>query len=156
MPIDGSKLPEGYPIYTFVDAETGQNTHIDTEKLRAWCYAMRHSLVIHHVPVDEAKVREFVEQNAVDMARVMELLLRDKPLDPIIFAHDGTYSPENGGPNMLLVDGRHRYTLAHKCGLETIPAYLVDKHDWKHFEIVNIPDLTREQLAAVPIRERNY
>lgn len=156
MPIDGSTLPERYPIYTFVDAETGKNVHIDSGKLRAWCIAMRHSLVIHHVPIQEKLVQEFVEQNAVSMERVMELLLRDKPLDPIIFAHDGSYSPENGGPNFLLVDGRHRYTLAHKCGMTHIPAYLIDMHDWKHFEIVNIPDLTREQLANIPLGERNY
>lgn len=151
MPIDGSTLPHGEPIYTFV-ARDGYNIHIHAERLRVWLASSGHR--IEPVPVMEPLVQEFYRDNVIDQARCLELLGKDR-LDPIIMA-DTERDSHPTIPRFLLVDGHHRYALAHMMRLTHIPAYIVRKRIWQKFRVYNVRNLSQDELRAVPIPRRDY
>jgi hypothetical protein len=53
-------------------------------------------------------------------------------------------------PDVMLVDGHHRYVRAaiEKCG--SILAWLLTEDQWRPFQIPNMPKITKEELAALP------
>lgn len=152
--IDARTLPDGYSIYSFV-AHDGTNTHIDCSRLREWCLANVPTLNRGLAPVDAALAQQFVQENVVDLDRVFQLQHKAH-LDPIIYCEDGTFSEINGGPNVMLVDGHHRYALAALMRRTHIPAFLITLEQWTPFQIINHPDLTEEYLRATPVTKRHY
>lgn len=150
--IDGTTLPPTDQVYTWV-ADDGTNWHIHAERLRLWCKA-KPSLKVHLAPVDHQLARSFISDNIASMERVVELALRDDKLDPIIFCKRGTFT--NGRPDVMLVDGHHRYVLASVMRSAVIPCYMIGTKQWEPFRIVNIPDYTRDELNAIPILHRSY
>lgn len=137
-------------IYTFIDNE-GNNVNIASERLYQWCCAARPEMVL--VPVEPRIARKFQEDNVIDMTRVIELACR-KYLDPIIFAKCETST--NGGPDVMLVDGHHRYALAAAMRLSVIPAYVLEPAQWHPFRVKDLIPITQDQLRDIPITKRSY
>lgn len=142
----------GDPIYTYVD-NSGVNIHIDAAKLRIWCLAVEDELPISMTPVDPRTAYKFVTDNIVCKMRVAQLMERTN-LDPIIYAKDGNET--NGLPNVMLVDGHHRYTAAAVLHTPFIPAFILEPTQWRPFQIAGLPDITKDHLLASPNRPRNY
>jgi hypothetical protein len=155
MPLSASDYPNGAPVYTYV-CDDGTNIHIDATKLRAWCIAMKPP--IYAVPVDHAEGQRYLRDNICSFDRCMELALspRHARLDPIIFGHRGTSNPENGSPNVMLIDGHHRYALASILRLPIISAHLIMPEIWQTFQVIGLPDLTQDQLRNIPLTQRSY
>lgn len=147
--LDAKDYPDGSAVYSFVDKD-GTNTHIDSEKLRVWCREHRRELEIHLTPVEAHIASSFLTENVIDLPHVFEVAQMPK-LDPLIYGHDGTYHT-NGGPNVYLIDGHHRYFLAWTMKIPFIPAYLLKPGQWQQFQIIGLPDQTREQLIAAPTK----
>lgn len=150
--LDGSKYKSGDPIYTFV-ADDGTNTHIDSKLLREWCLSNKSSLEVFATPVDPKLALRFQDENIISPVRVFELWHR-RDLDPVIYCKSGTFT--DGRPDVMLVDGHHRYTLAAAKAWPVIPAYILELNQWKPFQIDGLPDLTVDFLRAMPITSRNY
>jgi hypothetical protein len=145
-------LKDMHQIYTFIDRE-GVNTHIDSVGLREWCLANKPETF--WVPIDPKLARSFLRNNTISTERVLQLL--EKPsLDPIILVKDGTNSLKNGGPNVMLVDGHHRYYFANACRMTMIPGHVLEVEQWRPFIVEGVPPLTQEQLRNMPIMKRNY
>lgn len=142
----------GEGIYTFVD-NSGVNINIASQRLHDWCAAA--GLEPQLAPVDRDLSKTFIRDNAVSRDRVKELMKR-KDLAPIILCKDGTFSTKNGGPNVYLVDGHHRYVLYSALKLPYIPAYCLEVEQWKPFEIEGLSDISREALRDIPILKRSY
>jgi hypothetical protein len=138
-------------IYSFV-ADDGENVHIDSNGLRLWCEKTKPE--VFWIPLRYELINEFIRDNSVSPFRIQELAFR-KSFDPIIMVKDGTFG-DNGGPNVMLVDGRHRYFIACMAKLEVIPGYMLEVDQWKPFQLHGIPDVTKEELKARPINKRNY
>jgi hypothetical protein len=143
-------------VYMFV-GEDGVNIHIDTPALRTWIKINTPKIV--YTPVETEMAETFFTENVVSKERIIELAKRfytnGKEPDPVIFACDGTYG-DNDGPNVMLVDGHHRYALAAALGIPHIKAYLIQVEQWKPFQIKDIPELTREALINMPPTKRHY
>jgi hypothetical protein len=147
MPLNGKDYPIGAPIYTFV-AEDGSNTHVDSEKLREWCAANRETLEWFYTPVKPEIAKSFERDNVIDVVHAIRVASMDK-LDPIIYGKTGTLGA-NGGPDVILIDGHHRYYVAWKLGSDMIPGYVLEPEQWREFEIIGLPSLTEEQLRRAP------
>lgn len=155
MAIKASKLDHMEPVYTWV-ADDGSNIHIASRLLRDWC--MKRQPRVELMPVDHDFAASFLRENTVDPMRVLQLSvecdLGIRKLDPIILCQRGTYT--HGLPDVMLVDGHHRYVLAAMKEWPVIPCYNLIPHQWKRFRVVDCPDVTKDQLAASPITQRNY
>jgi hypothetical protein len=138
-------------IYSFVDKD-GVNTHINAEGLRQWCIETKQE--IWNIPLREKVAKMMMENNIVAPERIVELSKR-KSLDPIIMCKDGTFD-DNGAPNVMIVDGHHRFVLACLAKLKSIPGHVLELEQWKPFQIHGLPDLTQEELIKAPITKRNY
>jgi hypothetical protein len=150
MAIDGSKLPAGYPIYTFVGKD-GTNVHVDSGALRKWCLKTNREAV--RTPVDRVLAKSFVKNNAISKDRLLELWHRTD-LDPVIFCLDGNFT--NGRPDGYLVDGHHRYALFAIRRQPIILAWFIHVGEWEQFKVINIKDLTEQELKDMPIQKRSY
>ena len=140
----------GDAIYTYVDPE-GNNIHIDSEKLRQWCADNASSLEVVATPLNESIALSFLDNNVVDFHHLIEVRGMDK-WDPIIYCADGTYSKVNGGPNVILADGHHRYFCAWTMGAEWVPAYVLEPAQWHPFQIDGLPQVTEEELRRAPTK----
>jgi hypothetical protein len=144
-------------IYTFVD-DDGTNIHINAEGLRQWCAANKPE--IFNIPLRPEVAVDMIKNNVISMERVHELAGR-KNLDPIIMCKDGTFG-DNGGPNIMIVDGHHRYVLiCCACAFDPkrekiILGYVLEVEQWKPFQIHGLPNVTKEDLIKQPITKRNY
>ena len=147
MPLRGEDYAPGTPIYSFV-ARDGKNTHIDSEKLRLWCKENRERLEVVNTPVSEKMANSFVDENVVDIAHVVRVMMMRK-LDPVIYCKDGGGTRDR--PDVMLVDGHHRYVAAAVHNLRMIPAYVLEPEQWRDFEIIGLPDMTEEELRAAPV-----
>ena len=151
--IDGSRLSPWEQIYTFV-ARDGRNIHIHAPRLRLHCLAMQYDVVL--VPVDYKLARSFLRTNTVDPRRVVTMT-PEAAFEPIILCKTeafGTNDPII--PDVLMVDGHHRFTRAAMDGLKTIRAYLLELSQWQPFTVVNLPDTTQKRLTAEPIIPHSY
>lgn len=133
-------------IYTFVDPLTNENTNIDSEALRLWCAEHAGELEVFNTPCHQAMADRFFQTKAVDLFHVFEVCEMTQ-LDPIIYLKTGTFGA-NGGPDVLLADGHHRYVAAVMCGLQFIPSYLLEPEQWHEFLIEGMPQITAEELLA--------
>lgn len=147
---DLNPLSEG--IYTFV-AKDGTNTNIASNRLFLWTEANKATLKIELAPVDPKLAQSFLHQNIASLDRCLELLAKPK-ITPIIFCHDGSYT--DGRPDVLLVDGHHRYCLAGMLQLPVIPAYMLMVPQWEPFKILDLPSMSQDDLLNLPITPRSY
>jgi hypothetical protein len=138
-------------IYSFV-ADDGTNVHIDSELLRLWCILNKPE--IFWLPLRYELLDQFKNDNVISEERVIELSKRNN-LDPIIMVKDGTIG-NNGGPNVMLVDGHHRYVLACLRKQAHIAGHLLEVEQWRPFQIHWLRDITAEELRARPVTKRNY
>jgi hypothetical protein len=152
-----------HSIYTFVTPD-GTNIHIDSTALREWCLSTP-PLEVFNVPVHEEQARRLVEvDKAVSLTRLSELFdkgtqaLRDhpgqEPFDPLIFCKDGKTT--DGAPDVMLVDGHHRYVLLAMMRIPFFPAYVLSPSEWQPFQLHGLPSYTAEELRNTPILKRNY
>ena len=84
---------------------------------------------------------------------MLRLAKRRDRLDPVIYCEDGF---TDGIPDVMLVDGHHRYVLAAALKRPAIEAVLVLKEFWKPFQIVGLVDVSAGLLKAIPVHKRNY
>ena len=141
-------------IYTFVKPD-GPNVHIDSEGLRQWTLQAKPEVV--EVPIDREIALGFLRDNVISSRRVMELMQGYTTLTPMIFAKDGTISVANGGPNVMLVDGHHRYACYAAVGLKFAPAHVLERAEWEPFRIEDEwLNTTEAGLKALPVTVRNY
>lgn len=140
-------------VYTFVDMN-GVNTNINAAALREWC--LSNHLEISLAPIDHKLANSFIHENVISPQRIKQMFANPKLLDePVIFCKDGTYGKE-GHPNVMLVDGHHRYFIHAYMKLKYINCYILNVEQWKPFQMHNIPSVTREQLQRVPVVARDY
>ena len=142
-----------YQIYTFVQPD-GTNIHIDSDGLRRWCHTAKPE--VFNVPIDAALAEEFLRDNIVSPDRVRQLAKRASDLTPLIFAKDGTEGA-NGGPNVMLVDGHHRYVLYAFAGHQFAPGFVLEPSEWEPFRVeCDWLNTTDAELKALPIPPRHY
>jgi len=151
MPLDARDYPPGTPIYTYIDPATGVNTHVDSDKLRQWCADNTAKLEVVLTPVDPNIACTFLDDNVIDLAHLARVKSM-KRLDPIIYCV--TEIGANGYPNVLLVDGHHRFFLAYLDRRQLIESYILTREQWVPFQIIGLPDLTENQLRAMPTKPR--
>lgn len=149
--LDAKDYKPGCAIYSFV-AEDGTNTHVDSELLRQWCAANKDKLEIMLTPVGGKIAQSFLTDGVIDIKHV-ERVLQMPHLDPIIYGKTGTFT-EAGAPDVLLIDGHHRFFAAWLSRCELLPSYILEPAQWQQFQIEGLPDLTEEQLRAMPTKPR--
>lgn len=158
--LSASSFSPKEPIYTFI-TPSGENINIAASKLRLHCMGLdsgptlrpAYRFKVFDFPIRPALAESFVHDNIISTARVIELLTKPR-LDPIIAAvydHDA-----NGLPNVMLVDGHHRYYLAHAMKLPHIPAFVLQPEEWHPFQISGCPTISQDELRSIPITPRNY
>lgn len=148
MAIDGKTLSPWTQVYTFV-ALDGTNVHIHSPRLREHCIALRYPWT--PAVVDVPLARSFIRDNIVDPRRVSQLT-EQHFIEPIILCKTEAFGLNHPTiPDVLLVDGHHRYTRAAMDGMQTIRAWILELYQWQPFTIYNLPDYTREALNAEPI-----
>lgn len=156
--IPASALPFKASIYTFV-THSGENIHIFAGGLRLHCLESK-TLEIFIVPVNFEMGQRLLRDNIISPVRAQELYTRfqssKEGIEPVIFCKDGTLSETNGQPNVMLVDGHHRYFLAASLKVPLIAAYVLEPEDWQPFQISGLPDTTQAALQAAPITKRSY
>ncbi len=143
------------PIYTFVEKTTGKNVNIASERLRQWTLTQDLEQVL--VPVNAPLAQTFVRDNIVSRQRLVELMTRNamgEEFAPILFAKDG--GSTNGAPDVMLIDGHHRLVIAAALGRPFILSQVLEECHWRPFEIAGLPDITDEELKAIPILARSY
>lgn len=153
MTIDGTTLGPWEQIYTFVRND-GRNIHIHSPRLRSHCLQMNYKPIL--APVDTKLAQSFLRDNIVSPWRIkqlMEKISEDKALEPIILCKTEAYGHpcDLHTPEVLLVDGHHRYTIAALAKSPVIIAWLLELHQWQPFTVIGIPDYTNEALKAEPI-----
>lgn len=140
----------GEVIFTHVFPD-GTNLHIAVDRLERAIYALPKRPSITYIPVDPAFALSCVRQNAVNHARCQELsrLLATgrRKFKPVFIALDGTIA-DNGKPNGIFIDGRHRYVVAAAMHSPVIPAFLLEPSIWHPYRI-ELPSLTQAELASV-------
>lgn len=151
MPIDARTMPTGEPLYTFVDPATGENTNIAVARLRKFLMTVRPE--VFDVPLDPALAESFINDNLASLDRAVSLTPAERR-EPIIFVMDGTYT--DGRPDVLLVDGRHRYLRAVLEDDKMIPAYVLTYEQWQPWRVVNYRQVTAQDLINEPIKHRPY
>lgn len=143
------------PIYTFVTPQ-GVNYNIASGLLREW--TLKAKPEVYNVPINKELAKSFFSDNVVSRARIVQLLSEVKGgtrvLDPVIFAITDIAS--DGSANMMLVDGHHRYAVFAVVGLKYIPGHVLERKAWEPFQVEGIPDISKENLKAIPILKRNY
>lgn len=95
------------------------------------------------------------EHNCLDRARVLELSLRDPSTvfdTPLIV---GTFNRPIDDETHMVIDGRHRYTLAATRGLQYLPCHIIPEDAWRMYEVRG-PHITRDELRSHPVNPRRY
>ena len=171
MPTKSFTIPRGTPldllelllsnpdhaVFSFVGND-GANVHVDVTGLRAWVADHLKELEIVFVPVDFKMAQRYVAENTVVLARVAELAMRLAARDvtaqePLLYLATGTFT--NGAPDVMHADGHHRYVMWAGMYFDHAPAILLSPAQWEPFRIA-LPDLTAEELRALPVARRNY
>lgn len=153
-------LLSGTPIYTFI-APDGINTHIAASLLREWALRAKPEIVL--TPTDRELARSFIRDNIVSKHRCLQLARRSSAgediFEPILYCHDGGLT--QGRPDVLLVDGHHRFFLASIWGQLFIKSHILTEAQWRPFQIASSDgpfsiDTTSDDLRRKPITPRNY
>jgi hypothetical protein len=148
--IDEKTLGPLEPIFTFVSHD-GTNVNIHPGRLREEVLRKKPEVIM--TTVDKDIAYSYVENNCVSLYRVRELATRRTSREPIIYCEDGF---TDGIPDVMLVDGHHRYVLAATQGLTVIRSVLLLKEFWKPFQIIGTDKISAAFLKAIPVHKRNY
>ena len=153
--IEASEMQRFEAIYSFV-ASDGTNTHIASKRLERWTQEHARELEVGLVACERELAQSFVREDSVavrwceqmlDSIKERKLTFEDFP--PIIFAKDG--GETEGRPDVMLVDGHHRYVVHALIGCQFIKAICLEVHQWEPFRIIGLRDQTAEQLRRAPI-----
>src|SRR6266576_6766754 len=148
--IDGKTLPRWTQIYTHIH-EDGKNVHILTSALRDWC--LKNCGTPEYLPVDQQAAKNFLSNNVIHEPRLQTLLEEHRqsrrPVEPIILCKLPTHTSDL--PDVLLVDGHHRFVLFAILYKPVIPCWILEERDWRPFEVDMGYDLTHDQLRRVPV-----
>lgn len=158
MPLHARNYRPGSPVYTYI-ANDGQNVHIDSQRLHHACAGLRAKgmLEVVLVPVYRHVAQGYLRDNVVSKARLAALWSRTD-LTPVIFGlWDATPECE-----AIHIDGHHRYVLqaikAWQAGDKSpfIEAHVLPHTMWGEYVIEGLMDLTKDQLKAAPLGQRDY
>lgn len=156
-----SSLPPTESIYTFVDRRTGANINIASARLRVWVLSMLHELDANKfsIPVEPEKARFYLNNNVVSRDRVAQLISMlhtdpDAVSEPLIFAKDGSYT--NGRPDVMHIDGHHRYCVYAVLRVPVAPAVILEPTQWAPFQIAGCIDIDEATLQAIPPLQKHY
>lgn len=147
--IEYSSMPDKEPIYTFVDKETGETTHIAANRLRLWCEVTGPEKF--WCPMNKELAETFIRDNVVSLERVKQLEGRSE-YDPVIMCKTGTFT--DGAPDSLMADGHHRYYIQRDR--EWFLAWVLEEEQWRPFQILGAPGTTEEELRKLKIVDRPY
>lgn len=134
------------PIYTWIDKKTGDNVNIASGLLREACLRYLRKLIVQ-IPIDHEVASTFLRDNIISKMHLERLRLRytqEEP-EPIIVCH------LRKGAHDMIVDGHHRYYLAHTYKHDWIRGWYLDEPGWRMFQISGLKDWTQEQLRDVPV-----
>lgn len=144
------------PMYSFV-GDDGENIHVATALLYEWVQRNKANLEIVLTPIDPNRAASYIRTNVVSRKRCIEILrhLRQNgTLQPMIYAESGTYTHRL--PDMYHIDGHHRFVCYAFLNRPFGDSYILQQHQWRPFQIVGVPDLTKDQLERMPIKQRDY
>jgi hypothetical protein len=153
MTIEALNLPLTDVIFTHVHTD-GTNVHIASTRLHHWCLENSNNLEIASVPVEPKHARHFVDDNIVTLDRVQELVNRgfNSLVIPVILCAED-YSDR---PDVLFVDGHHRYVAHYMLHVPQILAFLLRPCEWHPFRVDGLPSVTHKELLASPNIKRHY
>lgn len=156
--LDPYSLPPNGISYTYVDKITKEVIQIYVDGLR------KHCLQVHlrdrwvNVPVSFATMNKLIDENSVNQKRVKKLIREIKhtgKIEPVIFCHDGNFT--EGRPDVMLVDGHHRYVAAAMSFAKFIPAWIIPIKEWEPFRIKQVRNITADELLkAKPIIQPHW
>jgi hypothetical protein len=148
--IDALSLPPTTPIFTWI-SDRGENINIHSSALRECCLHYRPQVI--NVAIDHDLAATFLKHNIINAARIAQLANRylHEPVEPILFCEHRA-----GNPDALLVDGHHRYYLAHTYNSLYLRAWMIPEEAWRPFTLKNVPNITRQQLRDLPTTKRTY
>lgn len=140
-------LPLMCGIYSFVD-DNGHNTHIYVDGIRKW--VKDNKPIVVGGPVDDEIAKDMFKNNVVSEERLKQLLKHPElAAEPLIYGIRD-YNKDNH-PNVMLIDGHHRYVLAAMAKIPIYPSILLLKSVWEQFQIAGFDKLyTKEKLQATP------
>jgi hypothetical protein len=147
--IDEKTLGPFEPVFTFVGFD-GKNVSIHSGRLREEVLKIQPEVVL--IPVNKKIAKSYIDNNCVNLTRVLELLERED-LDPVIFCENGF---TDGKPDVMLVDGHHRYVMCALLDTPHIPAVILYQDFWRRFQIVGLQPVTADLLRKVTPYKRNY
>jgi hypothetical protein len=128
------------PIFTHV-FDDGSNVNILVDSL----LAAASQLETFVTALDKGFAQTILKQNAIDFTRLHalpEAALRK----PILFGVSGG-TPDR--PDVLLIDGHHRYVRAAQLGHSFISCQLCPEAMWRQHTI-DLPAMTQDELEALP------
>jgi hypothetical protein len=149
-------------LFTHIDDDTGKQTTFYVTGLARLCeanhivrgpwsssdqLALGDDIERTFCPIETHHAEYCKANRGVEAYRFGRLLEggKDVILKPIIFVRQPKPDAP-GGHSMLLIDGTHRYVLAHMAGARALPAYFVPWHIAAPFIIDDMPDEDPEAL----------
>ena len=139
MALDFFKLTREKPMsvmYTHVEPSTGEQTHIAVSEIESWLKVQNRKPAL--VPLDPSMARHFERMRGLEPHR-LNRLTRATATVPVLFLHmpDKTW---------LLADGNHRYVWLARAGYKSLLGYLVEEHEWRPYEIYNVPLISTDEM----------
>lgn len=147
MPFDGNTFGPYEPIFTWINEKSGQNINIASKRLFEHLLANPTKYPVAFIPVWPDVIADFLAENCINEAHAKRLTA-DQRAVPIILGHRGTYDA-SGAPDVMFIDGHHRYYRAFLEGDPVILTYLLTPSEWYDFSIVNLPKITKEELKEI-------
>jgi hypothetical protein len=141
--IKASELELMEMVYSFV-SDDGENIHIATTRLLAWCEENEPEIVV--TPIEAKVAVQFIQERAVSRERCAWFLShREELVKPIIV---GEADRAWRGSQVLhyLIDGHHRYVVYATLRIPLIKTHILTRDIWTQFQISGIPDISKEQL----------
>lgn len=117
------------PVYTFVDDETGQPTHILSGRLAE---ALKRSGAVPMLVEMGDTLIDAIKAGTLGVEEAHALTLPEAALD--VPAIVGAW-----GEKHIIIDGAHRLWRRWKRGDIDFPAYVVPERAWRLFEIGDVP-----------------
>lgn len=144
MSIDAKDIPLTEPIFTFAGND-GSTIRIAVTRLRQWCLDNKPTVFL--MPTEPLLAQKFVNNHkSVDLMRVLSMVKKDLE-EPILYCRFDKVTRD-----VMLVDGRHRYTRAALFDQKPyIECWVLEVEQWKPFEIIGAPAITQDQLRATPV-----
>lgn len=126
---DSMEYFKASPVYTFVDDETGQATHIAVEPLLD---AIKRAGVVPMIAEMGDSLIEAIKRGDLNVETDHAATLPDEALDaPCVV---GAW-----GDKHIIIDGSHRLWRRYARGDRDFPAYVIPERAWRLFVIDGMP-----------------